>query len=247
MRGVLSRLAPAVTEAPAPRAAAPAVLPPQDLPPAQVAAPVASPVAAPVASPVAAPVAVRPVALWPLLALGWLVLCAMILALIWRMIAPCGLRPWPQGLCSRPAGLADPALDRAGLLRDLAALEHRLSASQQGCALGVPPPAPLQKTEITSGLRALPHALTAPTLAPTLAPPPGPHLGRHSDGRCPRPAAWALPGPPPPQGGPGDPAPSGPLPHRLALWQDGGAAEPLALRRAAGAALRTRALKIFAR
>lgn len=151
VRGVLTTLAPRAARPPQP---APASVPtpvPAEVPPNRA------------AEPAPLPVARQGLSLWPLLILGWVLLAAMIGALVWLMVAPCGLRPGLGGYCAAPLADADP---RGDLLRELAALEHRLSQEQQACELSRatdPAPAP-------SELQPSPPLKKSETLPGTLAP-----------------------------------------------------------------------------
>lgn len=75
------------------------------------------------------------VALWLILA-GWLLLALLIAAILWLMVAPCGLRPASLGdYCPLPASTEAAASDqtRANLEADLAALERRFLLAQSQC------------------------------------------------------------------------------------------------------------------
>ena len=70
----------------------------------------------------------------------------MLATLIWLMLAPCGLRPWPFGRCDVLAqATPDLEADRDAVLADIAALAQRQASKGQGCDLqGAAPHAPLQ-------------------------------------------------------------------------------------------------------
>lgn len=72
---------------------------------------------------------------WLILA-GWLLLALLIAAILWLMVAPCGLRPEALGnYCPPPASNAAAMSDQAqaNLEADLAALERRFLLEQSQC------------------------------------------------------------------------------------------------------------------
>lgn len=85
---------------------------------------------------------------WPLILLGWLILAVMIATLIWLMIAPCGLRPWPFSQCGARAAVSNLGIDRQALLADIAGLEQRVADQGLACSLAevrprLTPPVPV--------------------------------------------------------------------------------------------------------
>ena len=107
-------------------------------PPAPMAAPVAQ--AAPQPMPVAAPVAAAAASAFPLwlLWLGWLLLALMLAAILWLLLAPCGLRPGFLGPCR--AGGSEPvaSAEAAALRADIAVLEAGLADRDRACVAGRP-------------------------------------------------------------------------------------------------------------
>ncbi len=134
VRGVLKTLAPSPASALPPS-------PPVGAPPS-----LATALPPPAASQPAV-IAPKRRALWPLLWLGWLILAAMVAALIWLMIAPCGLRPGPYGQCNA-ASMVLPAVsaDREAMLADITGLEQRLTAKGQACDVQGASPGPLPQS-----------------------------------------------------------------------------------------------------
>ncbi|TKD15802.1 hypothetical protein FBT96_15135 [Rhodobacter capsulatus] len=74
----------------------------------------------------------RPWGHW-LVLLGWLVLAALIAAVLWLLIAPCGLRPGLLGFCPAPVAATAPARQAEALRAEIAQLTDRLALSGRQC------------------------------------------------------------------------------------------------------------------
>lgn len=70
-----------------------------------------------------------------LLGLGWLILALMIVAILWLMIAPCGLLPVSLRHCADPQAMALPGDD---LRAEIAQLEARLAEEERACLAARP-------------------------------------------------------------------------------------------------------------
>ena len=125
-------------------------------PPAGTGAEAAAPPSPPMA--VVAPAPRRGGWLW-LLLLGWLLLAAMIGAIFWLVLPPCGIaRPFLASSCPVPEP-PERGAEQAALRDEIAALDRALRAEASACRIGAEPPPPVP-------------ALPVLPVSPAAAPPP---------------------------------------------------------------------------
>ena len=95
---------------------------------------------------------------WWLLWLGWLLLALMIAAILWLLIAPCGVTIRGLSFCTVPPEEINAALTESGIAADeVAAVERELALTARQCQPTVPVlPAPVQEGN------AAPEATPAP-------------------------------------------------------------------------------------
>ncbi|AVO37010.2 hypothetical protein [Pukyongiella litopenaei] len=117
------------------------------------------------AAPVAAPGLAAWAGWWWLILLGWLLLAALLAAILWLLVAPCGLDRSGPYFCPADPPEIHAALSESRVLADrVAGLEHELALRNRICK----PVIPLRGAEAAPPVA--PSAPTAPAPAPVPAP-----------------------------------------------------------------------------